>query len=85
MIRILQVVNNMHRAGLETSAFEVKDIAKLEENLSNKQIALAKWMAKRYFCNVSDCIKLMLTPGTRNKNKEKREIGYVDIRKMCYV
>ena len=56
----------------ETSTFEVKDIAKLEENLSNKQIALAKWMAKRYFCNVSDCIKLMLTPGTRNKNKEKR-------------
>ena len=56
----------------ETSAFEVKDIAKLEENLSNKQIDLAKWMAKRYFCNVSDCIKLMLTPGTRNKNKEKR-------------
>ena len=56
----------------ETSAFEVKDIAKLEENLSNKQIALAKWMAKRYFCNVSDCIKLMLTPGTRNKNKEIR-------------
>ena len=56
----------------ETSDFEVKDIAKLEENLSNKQIELAKWMAKRYFCNVSDCIKLMLTPGTRNKNKEKR-------------
>ena len=56
----------------ETSDFEVKDIAKLEENLSNKQIALAKWMAKRYFCNVSECIKLMLTPGTRNKNKEKR-------------
>ncbi len=56
----------------EKSDFEVKDIAKLEENLSNKQIALAKWMAKRYFCNVSDCIKLMLTPGTRNKNKEKR-------------
>ena len=56
----------------EKSEFEVKDIAKLEENLTDKQIALAKWMAKRYFCNVSDCIKLMLTPGTRNKNKEKR-------------
>ena len=56
----------------ETSAFEVKNIAKLEENLTDKQIALAKWMAKRYFCNVSDCIKLMLTPGTRNKDKEKR-------------
>ena len=24
-------------------------------------------MSKRYFCNVSDCIKLMLTPGTRTK------------------
>ena len=29
-------------------------------------------MSKRYFCNVSECIKLMLTPGTRNKNKENR-------------
>ena len=29
-------------------------------------------MAKRYFCNVSDCIKLMQTPGTKTKNKEKR-------------
>ncbi len=56
----------------EKSEYEVKDIAKLEENLTDKQIELAKWMAKRYFCNVSDCIKLMLTPGTRNKNKEKR-------------
>lgn len=56
----------------ETSTFELKNIVKLEENLTNKQIALAKWMAKRYFCNISDCIKLMLTPGTRNKNKEKR-------------
>ena len=27
-------------------------------------------MAKRYFCNVSDCIKLMLTPGTRSKEKK---------------
>ena len=56
----------------EKSTFELKNIAKLEENLTDKQITLAKWMAKRYFCNISDCIKLMLTPGTRNKNKEKR-------------
>ena len=56
----------------EKSTFELKNIAKLEENLTDKQISLAKWMAKRYFCNISDCIKLMLTPGTRNKNKEKR-------------
>ena len=50
----------------------IKNIAKLEEQLKDEQIELAKWMAKRYFCNVSDCIKLMLTPGTRSKNKEKR-------------
>ena len=56
----------------EKSEYKIKDIAKLEENLTNKQIELARWMAKRYFCNVSDCIKLMLTPGTRTKNKENR-------------
>ena len=40
----------------EKSEFEVKDIIKLEDNLSDFQIKLAKWMAKHYFCNVSDCI-----------------------------
>ena len=56
----------------ENSQFANKEIIKLEENLTDKQIELAKWMANRYFCNVADCIKLMLTPGTRTKNKEKR-------------
>ena len=51
---------------------EIKEIASLEEQLRDEQIDLARWMAKRYFCNISDCIKLMLTPGTRTKNKEKR-------------
>lgn len=56
----------------EKSEYEIKDIVKLEENITDKQIELAKWMSKKYFCNVSDCIKLMLTPGTRTKNKENR-------------
>ena len=56
----------------EKSEYEIKDIVKLEENLTDFQIKLARWMAKKYFCNVSDCIKLMLTPGTRTVNKEKR-------------
>ena len=56
----------------EKSEYEIKEIAKLENELSEHQIDLAKWMAKRYFTNVSDCIKLMLTPGTRNTNVEKR-------------
>jgi primosomal protein N' (replication factor Y) len=56
----------------EKSEFPTKDIAKLEEGLQEKQIELARWMAKRYFCQVSECIKLMQTPGTRNKKSENR-------------
>ena len=58
----------------EKSEYEVKDIAKLEENLEQEQIEFAKWMAKRYFCNVADCIKLMQTPGTTSKNKIQDKI-----------
>lgn len=67
----------------DKSDYEVKDIAKLEENLTEKQIKLARWMAKRYFCNVSDCIKLMLTPGTRGKeNKvQDKKINVVYLKK----
>ena len=61
----------------EKTEYEVKEIIGLEDNISDKQIELAKWMAKRYFCNVSDCIKLMLTPGTRTKeNKVKEKLIY---------
>ena len=52
----------------ENTTYEVKEIVKIKHNLTEKQIELAQWMAKRYFCNVSDCIKQMLTPGTKNKN-----------------
>ena len=59
----------------EESQYEVKDIAKLEDSLTNFQIKLAKWMARRYFCNVSDCIRLMQMPGTNSKeNKVKDKI-----------
>ena len=56
----------------ENTEFQVKDIAGLEENLSNEKVELARWMARKYFCNVSECIKLMLTPGTRSKDTSKR-------------
>ena len=56
----------------QSSEFEIKDIAKVETGLTDKQIELANWMAKRYFCNVSECIKLMQTPGTRTKNVNNR-------------
>ena len=55
----------------ENTTYEVKEIIKIKHNLTEKQIELAKWMAKRYFCNISDCIKQMLTPGTKSKKAEK--------------
>lgn len=56
----------------EKSQFEIKDIAKVETGITDKQIEMANWMANRYFCNISECIKLMQTPGTRTKNVNNR-------------
>lgn len=55
-----------------TSEFELKEIAGLEENIEESKIELARWMARKYYTNVSECIKLMLTPGTKSKDIEKR-------------
>ncbi len=58
----------------ETSDYKVKSIANIEEKqyLTKENIKLAKIMAHRYFCNISDCIKLMLPPGTTTKKFENR-------------
>ena len=58
----------------ENSEYKVKDIAKIQDGikLTEENIELAKLMSKRYFCNISDCIKLMLPPGTSTKNIENR-------------
>ncbi len=58
----------------EESEYKLKDIVKIEENefIEEENIKLAKWMAKRYICNISDCIKLMLPPGTKTKVLENR-------------
>ena len=40
--------------------------------LDEDRINLAKLMAHKYFCNISDCIKLMLPPGTTAKNIDNR-------------
>ena len=69
----------------ENTTYEVKEIVKIKHNLTEKQIQLAQWMAKRYFCNVSDCIKQMLTPGTKNKksanNVQDKIINVVYLKK----
>ena len=62
-----------HVVGIKKiSTYKIKDIAQVKNNLTDRQVNLAKWMAKRYFCNVSDCIKLMLAPGTKSKNQNNR-------------
>ena len=69
----------------EKTDFEVKSISKIKHNLSKNQIELAKWMAKRYFCNISDCIRQMLTPGTKSKieknNIQDKTINMVYLKK----
>lgn len=64
----------------ENSEFAKKEIAKLDnkERLTEANISLAKLMARKYFCNISDCIKLMLAPGTASKelaNRAKEKKG----------
>ena len=62
----------------ENSSYKLKDIEKVQEGfcLSEENINLAKWISKECFANISDCIKLMLPPGTTtnilsNRIKEK--------------
>ena len=51
------------------SEFANKEIIKVEDTLlTEENIILAKLMARRYFCNISDSIKLMLPPGNASKN-----------------
>lgn len=57
----------------ESTEYAVKDIAKIElQSLSTEKILLSKWMAKKYFSNVSECMNLMLKPGTTTKNFANR-------------
>ena len=57
----------------QNSEFANKEIIKVEDTILTKQnIELAKLMSKRYFCNISDCIRLMLPPGMVTKKLENR-------------
>ena len=58
----------------ENTEYKLKDIAKLEKvsTLDEQKVELAKWIANRYFCNLSEAIKLMLPPGTTSKKIENR-------------
>lgn len=57
----------------EISNFANKKLISIEDKILTKQnIEFSSLMARRYFCNISDCIKLMLPPGDRSKNIQTR-------------
>ncbi len=57
----------------KTSEFANKEIIKIEDfPLTEENVELARIMARRYFCNISECIKLMLPPGEKTTNLENR-------------
>ena len=59
---------------VDKSEFKTKEIISCEENefINEEKIEMAKWIAKRYFSNLSDSLKLMLPPGTKSKNFDNR-------------
>lgn len=58
----------------ETSEYANKPISSVQDQdfMSSDRLELAKLMSQKYFCNVSECIKLMLPPGTASKELENR-------------
>ena len=57
----------------EMSEYKVKEIKGLQkEQIKSEYISLAKWMSYRYFCNIAECLKLMLPPGRIAKDITKR-------------
>lgn len=57
----------------EKSEFATREIEQIEDSiLPVEKIKLAKLMARKYFCNISDCVKLMLPPGNTTKNLDNR-------------
>jgi primosomal protein N' (replication factor Y) len=58
----------------ESSDYANKPLATIENQdfMNEAKINLAKLMARKYFCNISECIKLMLPPGTSAKDIDDR-------------
>ncbi|MCL2860120.1 MAG: DEAD/DEAH box helicase family protein [Oscillospiraceae bacterium] len=71
-----KAINGFVVALKSNSEFANKEIISIENNyLTEKDIKLAELMARRYFCNVSECIKLMLPAGTKEKEKKIKRVS----------
>ena len=61
----------------EESEYKCKDIIRVAEKVFDEErLELAKWMSKKYFCNLSETIKLLVPQGTSSNIdgvKEKKE------------
>ena len=61
----------------EESEFKCKNIAKVIDRVFDEEkLELAKWISQKYFCNLSDAIRLLVPPGTStnfDKIKTKTE------------
>lgn len=57
---------------IQESKYANKEIISIEEGIDEDSIKLAKLMSRKYFCNISDCIKLMSPPGSLKKNVSLR-------------
>ena len=58
----------------KNKGYKLKNIIDVLDEVSyidEKKLRLAKYMSHIYFCNVYDCLKLMLPPGTTSKNSSK--------------
>ena len=56
----------------QKSEFANKEIKKIipEISLDEERVKFSKLMSYKYFCNISECIKLMLPPGTSSKESK---------------
>lgn len=59
----------------ETSQYQCKVISKVVDMAFDRsKMEIAKWMAKRYFCNLADILRLLVPPGTSHQvDKVKRK------------
>lgn len=61
------VINLKEKSDFKGKFRSIKEIIS-EESLSKEKMKLAQLISKRYFCNLSECIKLFLNPMTNSKN-----------------
>ncbi len=61
----------------ETSPYRCKNIIRVVDQIFDEEkLALAEWLSKKYFCNLSEAIRLLVPPGTSttfDKVKPKTE------------